>query len=599
MAILLQRFRKQSIKRQFLFQAIILSLLLLIICLFLNSSIRKPFIDNNHAYIYETITRFNEEIQSLYEQIDILCMQMQYDGKYRKLLQSEDYHQISYTQIEEVASDTTSIAWLHNGIRDISLAGPLVRWSKIYPIQDLQQLYAEMPEQDGLHSYGIRQGSNRIQPLPPYLVFGYPLRNENDNGIGAVILSIDIHDVSFSLPSDDELDTHYLLLDVDGHFLAINSAEETSKEILEDCLLAVQHNDTERINENEDFPVRSFIGHYSIQYKFVPEVNCFIISAIDMSQLNQKLHNVTLQTIFMAVLCVLFLSVLWVVLYGNFVLPFNRLNALIVEVRKSKIRQLATPVIFHGCAEIENTSAEFSKMLNAIHDLNEEIVMASNNLYETEIQKRIAEISFLRSQINPHFLYNTLELIRSIAIEHNVPEIPTAALAMGKILRYSIKGDSMVSLAKEIEIAKAYLDIQSARFKDKLLYLFDIQPEAMSASVIKMLLQPLIENAVFYGIEPKKGRGTIMVTARRLDGCLRIVIRDDGVGIAPDVLSALRRTLKSNVYDTSRHVGVMNTHARIRLQYGKAYGLALESHEGDGTTVTLRIPAIYEGEEHV
>ena len=162
---------------------------------------------------------------------------------------------------------------------------------------------------------------------------------------------------------------------------------------------------------------------------------------------------------------------------------------------------------------------------------------------------------------------------------------------MGKILRYSIKGDQIVSLQQEIDITLAYLNIQQARFPNRIMILKNFQPDTLQIPVIKMLLQPLVENAIFHGLEPKEGNGVLVLNSTLEGDILKITIRDNGVGISGEKLSEIHRMLASPVYDTSKNIGLINTNARLHLQYGPQYGISLESHEGDGTCVTLILPS--------
>lgn len=129
------------------------------------------------------------------------------------------------------------------------------------------------------------------------------------------------------------------------------------------------------------------------------------------------------------------------------------------------------------------------------------------------------------------FLYNTLEAIQGIALEHGVPKIADAAGALGKLFRHNIQGSDMIPLGKELEITQAYLTIQKLRFADKLNVLISIRENTRGIPVMKLLLQPLVENAVYHGLEPKTGPGTLFIGARLEKGDLLISIYDDGVGM--------------------------------------------------------------------
>ena len=227
---------------------------------------------------------------------------------------------------------------------------------------------------------------------------------------------------------------------------------------------------------------------------------------------------------------------------------------------------------------------------NTINALTSEILQKSNALYEAEVLQKNAELDVLRSQINPHFLYNTLELIRVMAIRGDIEHVSLITSAMGKIYRYTAKGDPLVPLAQEIDIVRFYVSIQQARFGERITTLYNISAPAARVPVLKMLLQPLVENAFIHGLEAREKGGVLYIGAQTEGGLLRITIRDNGLGISPEKLSELERRLAASHCDTNQHLGLVNINARLRLQYGDAYGLLLSSAPGDGTCVTLRIP---------
>lgn len=244
-----------------------------------------------------------------------------------------------------------------------------------------------------------------------------------------------------------------------------------------------------------------------------------------------------------------------------------------------------------GCSEIISISEAFNDLLETQIQLNQKLQDATVKLYETKLGLKQAELDFLRSQINPHFLYNTLETIQALAAEHNVPEISDASSALGKLLRHSIKGKSVIPFAEELELARAYLTIQKLRFPNRLNVLESVRENTLQIPVMKLLLQPLIENAVFHGIEPKPGSSTLYLGARLDGNDLLISVYDDGFGIDPDRLSEIRTALETSSGHNTEHVGLINVQHRIRLRYGAPYGLTLSSAPGEGTRVTVRLPA--------
>jgi len=225
------------------------------------------------------------------------------------------------------------------------------------------------------------------------------------------------------------------------------------------------------------------------------------------------------------------------------------------------------------------------------------IITTQAKLYETEMMKQKSEISALHSQINPHFLYNTLACIKGLAHINSVKVIADLCSAISSIMRYSIKCHEKVALRDELKIMEQYLLILRTRFPGRFLVKTDIPEELMDRYIIKMSLQPLVENAVYHGFENVESGGEIHVFAREEDGNLVVTICDNGEGIPPPKLAALNDTLsKGGMLYTfeaegeAKGIGLFNIDRRIKMIFGKDYGLNIQSSE-TGTCIILRLPS--------
>jgi two-component system sensor histidine kinase YesM len=216
-------------------------------------------------------------------------------------------------------------------------------------------------------------------------------------------------------------------------------------------------------------------------------------------------------------------------------------------------------------------------------------------IYETKISRHKAELSALQSQINPHFLYNTLECIRSIGAVYESQEIMDISIAMADIFRYSIKSNRFVKVKEEIEIIESYLKIMKLRFPKRINYEIDIKNQIKNKKIIKMLLQPIVENAFYHGLESKTDGGKILIKAEIKDEDIIFLISDNGKGIKEEKLNllnnSLNRVLKIEIEDFKKHgIGILNINKRIKLNYGEEYGLKLDSKIDQGTEVEIIIP---------
>lgn len=236
-----------------------------------------------------------------------------------------------------------------------------------------------------------------------------------------------------------------------------------------------------------------------------------------------------------------------------------------------------------GPLEIKHLADRFNIMIGTIKQLMNRIVTEQES-------KRKYELEALQAQINPHFLYNTLNtVVRMVGMNKNEEVIKTIT-SLSKLFRISIgKGKSLIPIADEMEHARNYLIIQQMRFKNKFDYSFDMQEEALSYVTLKLIIQPLIENALMHGIEPSVDKGHIVVSAR-LDGSdVVIKVIDNGLGMSEKQLGKI---LTGEVVSSKGSgVGIMNVQERIRLYFGEKYGLHFESELEVGTTVTIRFPA--------
>lgn len=260
--------------------------------------------------------------------------------------------------------------------------------------------------------------------------------------------------------------------------------------------------------------------------------------------------------------------------------PIKRLSNSMREVEKGNFENVLLDI--QGENEIDRLSANFNMMTTEIKHLMEQNV-------EDQRQKRKSELMALQAQINPHFLYNTLDSIIWMAEWGKNKEVVLMTSSLAKLLRQSISNQNeLVKVADEVEYTRSYLTIQKMRYKDKLEYDILVEPEILNYKVAKLILQPLVENAIYHGIKYKEGKGKVLIEGFLRDEELILRITDDGIGMTEEQMSHL---FEKRETDTRRNsVGVRNVHDRIGLYYGKEYGLTFESAVGEGTKVEIHIP---------
>ena len=208
---------------------------------------------------------------------------------------------------------------------------------------------------------------------------------------------------------------------------------------------------------------------------------------------------------------------------------------------------------------------------------------------EEQRQKRKSELRALQAQINPHFLYNTLDSIIWMAEWGKTKEVVLMTSSLAKLLRQSISNQNeLVRVEEEVEYTRSYLTIQKMRYKDKLEYDIQVSPEVLGQKIPKLVLQPLVENAIYHGIKYKEGKGIVQIEGWIGQKELILRISDDGIGMTEAQLAKIFEKRETDIRKNG--VGVLNVHERIQLYYGKDYGLRFSSTLGEGTVVEVRIP---------
>lgn len=226
-------------------------------------------------------------------------------------------------------------------------------------------------------------------------------------------------------------------------------------------------------------------------------------------------------------------------------------------------------------------------------------MMSQNVDYERDILKKQMDIAFLQSQINPHFLYNTLECIRGQALKEGIDDIANTVRALAQFFRYSIsvKGN-IVTIEDEITNVNYYIIIQQYRFRNKFKVEVNIDEKdvetLLMCKVPKLMLQPIVENAIVHGYSDMRQGGKLEISIRKAGKNVLISVRDNGKGMSPDHLVALRKRVneKTEIQNTGQasNIGLRNVNNRICLLFGSEYGINIESAKGEGTTVEILLP---------
>jgi two-component system sensor histidine kinase YesM len=332
---------------------------------------------------------------------------------------------------------------------------------------------------------------------------------------------------------------------------------------------------------------------YIVQSLVLPESGWTLISVIPKGELLAELDSV--QRINVATYLTMFglLGLFLVIFLTRIMNPIRSIMEFIKSYPKNG--EDSRYEVKHR-NEIGMLGTKLNKMLDDIGALSSEVRETQARMYEMELVRKQMEISAFRNQINPHFLYNTLESIRAMALFHDVKDIADISESLSRMFRYAVKGSNFVRIADEIAHVNEYARIIGFRFRGRFRIDIDCDEELLGETMLKMLLQPLVENAVFHGLERKPGSGRVAIEIRRtLRGEVGLSIEDDGRGMSEEQLEALRHLLSrydepEMIHGDAKGIGVLNIYRRIKLFYGDAADLTIESRLETGTRVRITFP---------
>lgn len=296
-------------------------------------------------------------------------------------------------------------------------------------------------------------------------------------------------------------------------------------------------------------------------------------------------------------ICIIFscMTALWSMhIHHSITGPLSRITTFIENDLDDKLQNR---IHINTNSEMELFCQEINTLLDKVSEATAANIRHQTRAYELSLDKKRAEFAALQSQINPHFLYNTLDCLRGYGYMLNSEEIVSITNSLSAIMRYSIKGSDTVALRDELNIIKHYLSIIHLRFPDRFTFTIDISDELLGVSIPRVILQPVVENAIYHGLESLVDQGRMTISCVRTEqGDCRLSVIDNGNGIAPDILQTLREKLNDtsirNVLNppAGSSLGLVNIHNRLRNHYGDRYGLEIDCPPEGGTCVTLHFP---------
>lgn len=391
--------------------------------------------------------------------------------------------------------------------------------------------------------------------------------NYNQIELGTILLYLDIKRLSSEFFYDN-MQTSTVVCDSDG-VIVISQEEDLISKTFSNVFKTI---DGDIVNK----------GKKSYLYKKeTSSINGWeIISYIDMNMTGRNAARTMTSSIFVAFLGLLAVVAISFVLSKRIGKPVEELLRYIRINHNGDITQ--TP-------ESDADAGDIEKIRRAFEEMSHELRNNIESNYKMNLRLQEITIKAYESQMNPHFLFNTLYMIQMMNVLGEKENVTTITNYLGKLLRFNLDTRNEVKIAEEIENVKNYLKIMELRFKGRFNYKIMIPPELMECYTVKFMLQPLIENSVSHGFVHKKDMCEIVIMGQRIGNDIAIVVKDNGQGIEPEHLEKLNAKLKGEESDVGG-IGVVNVHERIKLLYGKEYGIDIFSDYEKNTIVLVHIP---------
>ncbi|MCX8131214.1 MAG: sensor histidine kinase [Clostridia bacterium] len=420
--------------------------------------------------------------------------------------------------------------------------------------------------------------------LNQFMLIRYMVNPQTSEDVGYIAASINLENLS-TLIDNIKFGKrgNIYIIDEKGTVIASEDRTQLLKTINFD------NNSISKLAVNSSISFEGFIGgeKYFIFSSPISINNWKLILTAPVKELDNSLSNSLFSVIIIGLLAFLLIIFVSALIINNVSNPLKKILVYIKETRNGNLNQR---VDVKGCLEVNQLSTEFNFMLDKINELLNRIVDEQNAL-------RKSELKAFRAQINPHFLYNTLDSIKWLIISGDGEKASRLIASLSTFFRIGLSGGrEEIPVKDEFEHVKQYLSIQKIRCGDTMDYLIDIDSEVENCKTPKLILQPIVENAILHGLNRKEGHGFIKILGKRKDDSTIIYeVTDNGAGMTEEELERLNKLVTNPLIEStagSHGYAMRNVNQRIKLSYGDEYGINYKSKLDVGTVVTVTIPVI-------
>jgi len=581
--------KKRSIRVQFAGLTVFTAFVMVLIVLVFYFKVSSVIADNNSLYTNQIFHQVKQSISSESKRINRTLESIAYNNQVQSYMLETDVRK-KYDKFVMVDKLFNNMKEITDGVIDIVVVDDEgSHYFRGYQNPILDAAIKNLPPVANNYYTGKIKCNIEDQPTDCFLV-ALSVNSIEDKTylkkLGEIVIILNAKVLGLNMDSASDLgNTDFVLTDKQGNVYSsnVNSLDR-----------AVNIDDYVN-NAPGSYNIKSDNMKYILNTDVIPEIGGRIISIVSEKKLYHDLDWIRSLTMIVLFFAAGLLIIPLIVIINNILRPMKKFMDFISTVKSSE--SLKNTIQLEGYKEIEIMSGEFNTLLSEIDTLTYKLVDTNTKLYETELEKKESELLYLKNQINPHFLYNTLETIKGCAVEEQAQKTLGMTKALGKIFRYSVKGGDIVLLWEELEVTKSYVHIQEIRFSDKLQITYDFTEQAENCKIPKLILQPIVENAISHGLEPKLGKACLRIGGKVDDeGNLLLWVEDDGVGMSQDTLKEIQMYLTQssgitkNAENRTIGIGLVNVNRRIKLHYGQNYGLEIKSTLDEGTEVTIRIP---------
>jgi len=539
---------------------------------------------NTGKYVNEVLKQSNESVDAQLRDLVYAAIVMNMNERLVNLVKTENTYSSVYERLKKeyelknILSDALNLKW---EIYSVALFTEEHTYTTA-PSQNLEML------RDTDWYRDIKSGKKRFEYIAKNLIYSdnkpksvislaWELNDlKTDTKLGVLLINIDDKHVTKRFNDISLPDSSLFLLD-QNHNIFFEGEQNllTEQDISSIDLHNIESSkqETKKLNNQQ---------YFIIQHKSLYS-NWYAIWFIPHKSLIQEAVFIRNTIFIIAGICVIIGLVVSFNLASRITIPIIKL---VREMNQIRLGNLRVRVDYSYFYELRKLSDTFNEMMFEIDNLIERVA-------KEKMDKKKAEMMVLETQINPHFLYNTLDSIKWVAILHKADSVAVMITDLVKLYQISLSGGrQLITVGEELNHLKSYLQILKIRHMNKFEVVFDVPEEVMAFNTVKIILQPLVENAIYHGIEPQADKGMIYIKGDVDDGTLSLQISDNGVGIGYDSIQELFQSEQKNSHKMYKGLGMKNIDERIKLYFGEEYGLHFSSQVGVGTTVTITLPAI-------